>query len=217
MIRRLAIASITALALGSCASYDSSYRHGYADGIDRGSYNDGYYAAVENGYGDYYYDRSQIVWNAYGGYGYRCPGFGYGFGYFPGSYGYGFGSRYDCDPWNYSPWYGYGYPWGWYRPWPRHHHHNDNDHDADDPPGGWSGGNRIGGVRMQAVTAPTDRSKVRRNNPVQSSGQSFRYQRDPIRRSPSVDAPPMHDGDTFHGEQREPSGNRAHPRDATHR
>jgi hypothetical protein len=176
MIRRLAIASIVALVLGGCATYDSGYRHGYGDGSYRGDYNDGYYAAAENGYGDYYYDRPQIVWNEPYGYGYPWSGFGYGF-----SLRYG-----------YDPWYGYGYPYGGYRPWPRHNH---NDHDADDPPGGWSNNHHVGGVRAQAVASPNDGSGVRIDKPVRQSSPD-RYQRDAShfeRREPSGNRPHSHD------------------------
>jgi hypothetical protein len=212
MIRRLAIASICALALGGCATYDSGYRQGYADGNDRGSYNDGYYVAPENGYGDYYYDRPQVVADEYWDYGYPYSGFGYGFGYFPGNFGFGFNSGFG-----YSPWYGYGYPYYWYRPGPRHHHH-DNDHDADDPPGGWSSGSH-NGVAQAAVTAPGLRSGVRSRlvwQPRQED-RTERYQRDPIRRPMTVDAPRTHDGDAFRAERREPSGNRSHSHDASQR
>jgi hypothetical protein len=205
MIRRLAIASICALALGSCASYDSGYRHGYADGNYRGSYNDGYYAAAENGYGDYYYDRPQVVMDEYGS-------FGYGFGYSPGYYGFGFGSGFG-----YNPWYGYGYPYYWYQPWPRHHHH-DNDHDADDPPpGGWSVGGHAGIAHAQAMTALGGPSGVQLNSPVRQPGLDYRYQRDPIRRPMPMLAPLTRDGDAFRSERREPSENRSHPRDASQR
>ena len=212
MLRPLVIASIAAFALGGCASYDSGYRHGYADGSDRGSYNDGY--------GGYGYDRSQFAWDAYAGYGYTCPGFGYGFGYFPDRSGYGFGSQLGYAPWICNPGYGYGYsygyPYGWYRPWPRHHHH-DNDHDADDPPGVWSNNTHVGAVQVQAATALGDRLGVRLNKPARQPGLDYRYQRDPIRRPAPMDVSRTHDGDGFRTERREPSENRSHPRDASQR
>ncbi len=117
LMRRIVIAALFALALDGCATNDTGYRHSYADGSYRGRYDDGYYAASADGYGDYYYDRPQVVINDYssGFYG----GYGYGFGFYPGRFG--FGARFGYDPWLYNPWYGYGYPYGWYRPWPRHH------------------------------------------------------------------------------------------------
>jgi hypothetical protein len=166
MKRRFLIASMLALALGACASNDSAYRHG--DGSYRGAYNDGYYAAAENGYGDYYYDRPQVVYDGY--YGYGCGALGYGFG----APGWGFGARFGYDPGFYGPcgynaWYGFGYPWGWYQPWPRHHHH-DNDHDADDPPGGWSGGHRVGVSMWNFTNSQQNRSALRMQGVVRMPG-----------------------------------------------
>lgn len=126
MLLRSAIAAAWVLALGACASTGTtSYRH--ADGDYQGAYDGAYYAPAHDGYGDYYYDRPQIVDD--GGYG--CGAFGYGFG----APGWSFGMGYGYDPWLDSPcgfgaWYGMGYPWGWYRPWPRHRHHGG-------PPNGW--------------------------------------------------------------------------------
>lgn len=189
MIRPFVIASIVALALSACATSGSGYRQGY---------NGGYYAAAGNGYGDYYYDRPQVVVDDYFGYGYPYSGFGYGFNYFPGSFGFG-----------YYPWHGYGYPYGWYQPWPRHHHHNDNDHDADDQPGGWwTGNSHAWGVQMQAAALPGN--GVLRQ--VRPDAGNYRYQRDSIRQPA-----PVHGGDAFHGERREPSVNRPHPHDAAQR
>ena len=218
MSRQLAIASILALALGGCATYDSGYRHRYADANDRGAYNDGYYEATEYGYADYSYGRPQFAWDRYSGYGYPCSGFGYNFGYFPGRDGFGFGSQFGYDPWICNTWYGYGYPYGWYRPWPRHRHHDhDNDHDADDPPGGWTGSNHVGGVQVQAVTAPGDRPGVHIHQPVRQPGLDGRNQRVPIRRTPTLDAPRARDGDSIRNERREQSVDRPHQHDGAHR
>lgn len=149
MIRRLAIPAALALALGACATYDSGYsnRSGYyssdgyyrGSGYDDGNYDaysgDGYYSPGSDGYGDYYYDRPQVIYNDsyssyYGGpyygngYGYGSYGFGYGLSYFPhNGFGIGFGSGYYGGyPYGYSPWYpGYYYN--------GHHRHHDNDRD----------------------------------------------------------------------------------------
>ncbi len=221
MIRRLAIALIFALTLGGCASYDAGYRHGYADAHHRGAYNDGYDTTAEVGYGDASYGRPLFMWDAYDGYGYPCSGFSYGFGYFPGRDGFGFDSRFGYDPWSCNPWYGYGYPFGWYQPWPRHHHHDhhghDNDHDADDPPGGWTGGNHVGVVQMQSATAPGDHSGVRSFRFVRQPDLDDRNQRDPIRRSTTRDAPRARDGDAFRDERRGSSVDRPHTHDGAHK
>lgn len=220
MIRRLAVASIAMLALASCASYDSSYRHGYGDGSYRGSYNDGYYAAPENGYGDYYYDRPQVVVDDYFGYGYPYSGFGYGFGYSSG----GFGSNwpFSYDPWSYNRWYGYGYPYGWYRPQP---HHDYNDHDADDFPGGWSGNRHGGQIQSQTVTAPNERAYgVRISRQVRQAAPNDRERRDPIRqqwgpavRRYDVGVARLRDGDGMRGERREPARERPRRDDGSQR
>jgi len=110
MIRRIATIVLFALALGGCAT-DPAYR---GDGNYRGAYNDGYYSAPADGYGDYYYDRPQVVFDA-GYYGYGGPYAGYGFGFgSPWVFGFGY------DPWFRYPWYGYRYPHHWRRPWPPH-------------------------------------------------------------------------------------------------
>ena len=190
MNRRLLIATL-ALALGACATNDTAYRHG--DGSYSGAYDGGYYAAAENGYGDYYYDRPQIAYDDY----YGCGGFGYGFG----SPGWGFGARFGYDPWFYGPcgynaWYGFGYPWGWYQPWPRHRHH-DNDHDADDPPLGWSGGHRFGAPMWHSAITLQNRSALRMERDM---------------RMPAWDRA-VHDGSRFG--RAEPAEHRSHPRDAS--
>ncbi len=113
MIRRIAMTALLALALVGCATYDSVNREAYRDGSYRGNYDGGYYSAPADGYGDYYYDRPEVVFSAYDA------------GYFGGPYaGFGFGSAWGSgfgyDPWFYHPWYGYRYPYYWHRPW--HHH-----------------------------------------------------------------------------------------------
>ncbi len=177
MIRRIVVAAF-ALALGGCAIYDSNYRPASADGSYRGNYDGGFYAAPAGGYGDYYYDRPEVVVNEfYGGYGYPYTGFGYGFGYFPGRFGFGVG----YDPWYYRPWYGYGDPYGWHRRWPHHHAVPTNTRVTA------VGVGQMHGVQMQSVAAPgkdvgaaargTDRIP---RNPRRGDG-DVRYQRDPIR------------------------------------
>ncbi len=114
MIRRIVLAAL-AIALGGCATTDPGYRQAHRDGSYRGAYDGGYYAESSDGYGDYYYDRPQLIVNEYyGGYGYPYGGFGFG-----SPWQFGYGSRFGYDPWFRDPWFGYG----WYRPWPRHHHH----------------------------------------------------------------------------------------------
>jgi hypothetical protein len=195
MKRGFFVASLV-LALAACATNNSAYRHG--DGSYRGAYNDGYYAAAENGYGDYYYDRPQIVYDDYSGYGYGCGAFGYSFG----SPGWGFGARLGYDPWFYGPcgynaWYGFGYPWGWYQPWPRHHHHHDNDHDADDPPGGWSGVHHANASTWYSATPLQNRSAMR------------------IERVPRMPTADRFERGGARVERSEPADHRSHPRDAS--
>jgi hypothetical protein len=108
MIRRIFLTAAFAFVLGGCAT-DSVYH----DGSYGGHYDGGYYSAPADGYGDYYYDRPQVVVDGYPDYFYG-PYAGYGFGY--ASWGFGY------NPWFYRPWWVYGYhPW-----W------GDHDHDGDD-------------------------------------------------------------------------------------
>ncbi len=111
MIRSTACATLIALSLAvtGCATTAPA---GYADGSYAGPYDGGYYAAAHNGYGDYYYDRPEVVYDDYGFY----PGFGFGFGYGYGPWGFGY------NPWYYRP--GWGPWWGW-GGWHHHHHHWD--------------------------------------------------------------------------------------------
>lgn len=157
MIRRIGIAAIFLLALGGCASYDPG-AYGHRDGSYRGGYNDGYYAVAADGYGDYYYDRPEVVVNDFGT-GYYGAGY-YGYPYF--GFGYGPRSRFGYDPWFYNPWYGYGYSQAWYRPWP-HNHRRGNDHDADDMPGGRLSTGMNPQQRFSA--APANESGVRMRDP----------------------------------------------------
>ena len=63
---------VVPLAGSGCATYQA----GYADGSYTGAYDGGFYASARSGYGDYYYDRPQVVYEDYGSY----SGFGFGYG-----------------------------------------------------------------------------------------------------------------------------------------
>ena len=108
MICRIAILAAFALAASGCATYDDAYNQGYRTG--------GTYYAAANGYGDYYYDRPEVVFNDYGPGGYG--GYGYGFGY---------------DPWFYNQWYCCRDrdDWDGHDRDHDHDHGRDHDHDHD--------------------------------------------------------------------------------------
>jgi len=116
MIRRIAMTAAFALALGGCAT-DSAHR----DGSYGGNYDGGYYSAPSDGYGDYYYDRPEVVIDYGAGY-FGGPYVGYGFGFGP-PWAFGFG----YNPWFYRPWWGDGdgdaddWHHRWHKPGPHHH------------------------------------------------------------------------------------------------
>ena len=100
MIRRIALTTAFVLALGGCATYDSANHAAYRDGGYGGNYDGGYYSAPADGYGDYYYDRPEVVVDYGAGFGGPYASYGFGFGYAPWGFGY--------DPWFYRPWWGDG-------------------------------------------------------------------------------------------------------------
>ena len=135
MIRQLAIAAVSALALGGCAS-DYAYR---------------------SGAGDYYYGRPSVQYYddgyGYGGYGapygslYGYPGgwtggisIGYGGGYY-GGYGSPYGSPY------YGGYGGYGGYYPYYPPYYWHRYHNRPKPPKPDQDGPRTGG-RLPPVQM---------------------------------------------------------------------
>jgi hypothetical protein len=196
MKRRVLAAAALALTLGACATNDTAYRRA-----------DGYYAAAENGYGDYYYDRPLTVFYDEFGYGSPCLGFGYGWA--TPAWQYGFDWRHGYDPWfggtcGYNAWYGFGYPWGWYRPWTRHHHHG--------PPAAWMSNNRT----IQAPSAATTMHLQQRLNRVAGENAGFGSERDSMRR-PMPDSSSMRESDGSRFERREPVEHRSNRRDASQR
>jgi hypothetical protein len=161
MKSRFAILSVLAFALAGSGC--ATYQPGYADGSYTGAYNDGYYASAQNGYGDYYYDRPQVVYDDYGFY----SGFGFGYGYGPWGFGY--------NPWFYRPWWGYN-PWCGWGGW-HHHHHWQTGHET------WPHIARASQAPMPVMARGTDpRGEGRgatRGNP--RSAPSRGWQRNPVR------------------------------------
>ena len=182
---RVLLAAGCALMLGACATSDTAYRHG--DGSYRGPYDGGYYAAAHNGYGDYYYDRPQIVYDE----GYACNGFGYGFG----PPGWSFGAGFGYDPWFGgscfgSAGYGFGYPYYWYRPWPRHHHHGPPDSGHAALTIGDFGATERSADETRHAVGSRQRSAMRPQREPRESGE--RFVPDPFRFDPAQPRPRPH-------------------------